>query len=422
MFGLSLAMTILLIIAITLGLYMAWNIGANDVANSMATAVGAKAITPLQAVFIAGVLEAAGAILVGSHVADTVKKDIVDTTGFDVNVIIAGFLAAILASCLWITLATWRGLPVSTTHSIIGALVGFGMVAKGGSVIEWFTLVKVVMSWILSPLVGAIIAYIVFRLIVKFIFNRNDPERAAHISSPIVLYLTFFIILASLLMKTPFGKQFLGIGKEEILYPLFLAAIFAVVPAFLGYFIIVRPVLKKIKKKNGDYSKVEAIFRRLQIITSCYVAFAHGANDVANAIGPVAGVIQAILEGTIGTKAEVPIWLLVIGGLGIAIGVFTWGYRVMKTVGFKITKLTNTRGFSVDFAAATTVLLASKLGMPVSTTHTVVGAVIGVGLARGISAIDFRVVGKIFLSWVITVPIAGITTAVIFIIAKFVFL
>ncbi len=409
---------LLVFLALLLGFYMAWNIGANDVANSMATAVGAKAITPRQAVLIAGFLEAAGAIFVGSHVADTVKKGIVDPAYFsaDPNIFILGSIASILAASLWVTLATWKEMPISTTHSIIGALVGFGLVASGPGVVAWGKLGQVVLSWIISPLMGAFLAYLIFRVIIRSIFNSENPDRAAKNASPFLLFATFFIIFLSLFLKTPLGKT-LGMA-DNVPMSVMYATVGAFVGSAAGFFVLVRPALKTEESKNGDYKRVEAIFRRLQILTSCYVAFAHGANDVANAIGPVAGVVQALSSGVVGAKAEVPVYLLLMGGVGIAVGVFTWGYKVMKTIGFRITELTNTRGFSVDFGVATTVLMASKLGMPVSTTHTVVGAVVGVGLARGLAAIDLRVIKDIVVSWVVTVPVAAATSAGIFLLLR----
>ena len=403
-------LSILFIIAGTalIGLYMAWSIGANDVANSMATAVGAKAITFRQAVLIAGILNLFGAVFVGSHVTDTVRKGIVSTAGIDNHAVLIGFVASLLAAALWVTLSTWKEMPISTTHSIIGALMGFGLIAGGVSNVIWSKVGSVVASWIISPISGCILAFIVFKIIVKTIFSKEKPVESAKIVGPIIFGFTAFLIVSSLFLKTPLSKNY---GFSD-LDGLIIATIVAVIVIILGMFF-----LRKIQaKKEDDYSTVEGIFRKLQIGTSCYVAFAHGANDVANAIGPVASIIPLAQGLDIGSSVEVPIWLLALGGIGIGIGCMTWGRRVMRTVGNRITNLTNTRGFSVDFGAATTVLIASKLGLPISTSHTVVGAVIGVGLARGLEAIDLSVIKKIIVSWLLTVPIAAGTSAAIFLI------
>ena len=390
--------------------YMAWSIGSNDVANSMATAVGAKAITFKQAVIIAGVLNFVGAVFVGPHVTETVRKGIVDVGGIDPHTLLLGFIASLLAAALWVTLSTWKEMPISTTHSIVGALMGFGLIAGGISSVNWGKVGSVAASWVLSPVVGCILAFFVFKIIVKLIFSKERPVKSAKIVGPIIIGFTALLITSSLLMKTP-----LGTSLEISLYEaLLLAGIISIIVAIIGIIL-----LRNIDETRvEDYVTVEGIFRRLQIITSCYVAFSHGANDVANAIGPVAGIIPLATTGEMNPSAPVPSWLLALGGIGIAVGCLTWGRRVMRTVGGRITKLTNTRGFSVDFGAATTVLIASKLGMPISTSHTVVGAVIGVGLARGLEAVDLSIIKKIVVSWLLTLPIAAGTSVAIFLILQ----
>jgi len=389
---------------------MAWSIGSNDVANSMATAVGAKAITFKQAVLIAGILNLIGAVFVGSHVTDTVRKGIVDITYVDTHTLLLGFVASLLAAAIWVTLSTWKEMPISTTHSIIGALVGFGLIAGGMSSVIWGKVGSVVASWILSPIAGCIIAFLVFKMIVKTIFSKEKPVRAAKIIGPVIFGFTAFLIVSSLFLKTPLSENY-GISDLD---GIFIAVIASAVVMLIGIF-----TLRKIEAKGAeDYATVESIFRKLQIGTSSYVAFAHGSNDIANAIGPVASIIPLAQGIGIGSKVEVPYWLLFLGGLGIAMGCMTWGRRVMKTVGSRITNLTNTRGFSVDFGAATTVLVASKLGLPISTSHTVVGAVIGVGLARGLEAVDLSVIKKIIISWLLTLPIAAGTSIAIFLILR----
>lgn len=397
----------------SLGFYMAWNIGANDVANSMATAVGARAITFKQAVIIAGVLTFLGAILVGSHVTETIKGNIVNPCVIgDSHTMLLGFIASLLAASFFVTLATWKEMPISTTHAIIGALVGFGLVAGGETCINWMKLGEIAASWVLSPIAGCILAFIVFKIIVKLIFSRKNPVESAKVVGPAIIGVTVFLILTSLFTNTNVGPM-LGITE------LYLSIAFSAVGGILSWFVTCIPFRKIRGRSPEDYETVELLFRRLQIGTSCFVAFSHGANDVANAIGPVAAVLSLSTgDGNLNAIQAVPEYLLALGGIGIAIGAVTWGHRVMKTVGGRITSLTNTRGFSVDFGAATTVLIASNLGLPISTSHTVVGAVIGVGLARGFAAIDLRVIRKIIYSWMLTVPLAAFFSAIIFIVLR----
>ena len=396
--------------ASAIALYMAWSIGSNDVANSMATAVGAKAITFKQAVIIAGVLNFIGAVFVGSHVSDTVRKGIITTTGISNHLLLLGFVASLLAAAIWVTLSTWKSMPISTTHSIIGALMGFGLIAGGLSAVSWGKVGSVVASWILSPVAGCILAFFIFKIIVRTIFAKEHPVKAAKVVGPIIFGFTAFLIVSSLCLKTPISENF---NISEI-QTLFIAGVSAIIVAIIGIY-----SLRKIQERGPeDYATVEGVFRKLQVGTSCYVAFAHGANDVANAIGPVASIIPLAQGFSIGDQVTVPTWLLALGGIGIAFGCMTWGRRVMQTVGKRITNLTNTRGFSVDFGAATTVLVCSKLGLPISTSHTVVGAVIGVGLARGLEAVDLSVIKKIIVSWAVTLPVAAGTSIGIFLLLR----
>ena len=394
-----------LIIGYIFGFYMAWNIGANDVANSMASAVGAKAITIRQAIFIAGILNIVGAVFIGSHVTKTIRKGIVSTDILaDPHLALIGALSALLAAALWVSFATWKSLPVSTTHSIVGAMIGFGIMAGGFSVINWGKLGAVVLSWVISPVFAMVIGFLMFKTIVKFILSKDDPFSQALKLAPFFISIALFVVILSFLFKTPLGKK-LAIGTP-------LALLVAIVLALALGFVAVKILRKFIKKKN--LTGEEEVFRKIQIGTSCYVALAQGANDVANAIGPLAVIYFLVKTGSVGAKVPVPIFLLFFGGVGIACGIGMAGYRVMDTIGRKITTLTNTRGFSVDFAAATTVMVASKMGLPVSTTHAAVGGVMGVGLARGIDAVNFRIIFEIILYWVLTVPAAAITSIVIF--------
>ena len=395
---------ITLIFGYIIGFYMAWNIGANDVANSMASAVGAKAITIRQAVFIAGILNIVGATFIGSHVTNTIRKGIVSTEILtDPHIALIGAFSALLAAALWVSFATWKALPVSTTHSIVGAMIGFGVMAGGFSVINWGKLGAVVMSWIISPFFSLIIAFLMFKIIVNLILNKKNSFALALKLSPYFIGTALFVIILSFLFKTPLGKRFeiSGLAALAISFP---------VAAFLGF--LISKILKYFIKAKKE--SAEEVFRLIQIGTSCYVALAQGANDVANAIGPLAVIYFLVKTGSVGATVPVPIFLLVFGGIGIACGIAMAGRRVMDTIGTKITTLTNSRGFAVDFAAATTVLTASKLGLPVSTTHAAVGGVLGVGLARGFEAVNFRIVINIMLYWVLTVPAAALTSMSIF--------
>jgi len=403
---------VILIAGYVFGFYMAWNIGANDVANSMASAVGAKAITIRQAVFIAGILNLLGATFIGSHVTNTIRKGIVSTEILgDPHIALIGALSALLAAALWVSFATWKSLPVSTTHSIVGAMIGFGVMAGGFGVINWGKLGAVVLSWIVSPLFALVISFLLFKAIVRVIMVHQDAVARAMRLSPLFIGMALFVVVLSFLFKTPLGKK-LAIGTPLALLLAFAAAVIFGMAA--------RKILLKLIDPESE-SGVEEIFRRIQIGTSCYVALAQGANDVANAIGPLAVIYFLVKTGKIGGEVPVPVFLLLFGGVGIACGIAMAGYRVMETLGTKITTLTNTRGFSVDFAAATTVLVASKLGLPVSTTHAAVGGVIGVGLAGGIEAVNLAIVLRIILYWILTVPAAALTSVILFMLLQLVF-
>ena len=395
---------LILIAGYILGFYMAWNIGANDVANSMASAVGAKAITIRQAIFIAGILNIVGAVFIGSHVTNTIRKGIVSTEILaDPHIALIGALAALLSAALWVSFATWKSLPVSTTHSIVGAMIGFGIMAGGFSAVKWSKLGAVVLSWVISPVFSLVIAFVIFKLIVKIILSKNNSFAWALKLSPFFIGTTVFIVVLSFLFKTPLGEK-LAIETPSALL---IAFILAVVLGFAGRFALKQFVKNK---ENG----AEEIFKSIQIGTSCYVALAQGANDVANAIGPLAVIYFLVKTGSVGVTVPVPVFLLLFGGIGIACGIGMAGERVMETVGKKITTLTNTRGFAVEFSAATTVLIASKMGLPVSTTHAAVGGVMGVGLARGFEAVNFRIIIQIMIYWVLTVPISAITSMIVF--------
>jgi len=396
--------------------YMAWNIGANDVANAMGTSVGSHAITMKQAVLLAAVFEFAGAFLVGGHVTNTVRKGIVSTEVFQGNpeIFVLGMLSALIAAGIWLNLATYLGLPVSTTHSIIGAIVGFGLVVGGFSAIHWGKLGSVVMSWVISPVCGGLMGWVTFTFIKRTVLTSWNPVRAARTVVPILIFPVAVILVLSMLYK--------GLKNLKLDVAFSQALVIALIVGVLAFFsmkLVLAVKLKNTPKSRADaFGQVEKIFAYLQIGTACYVAFAHGANDVANAIGPFAAVVAVFKSGDLAMKVPVPMWILALGGVGIIVGLGTWGYRVIETIGKKITSITPSRGFSAEFATATTVLVCSKLGLPVSTSHTLVGSVIGVGLARGMEALNLGVIRSIVNSWIITIPASAIVTILIYFILK----
>jgi len=388
------------------GFHMSWNIGANDVANSMASAVGARAITLRQAIIIAGILVIVGAIFIGGHVTETIRGGIVSPGVLeDPRIATIGAFSALMAASFWVSFATWRSLPVSTTHSVVGAMVGFGIVTGGWGVINWGVLGAVVGSWVISPVFSLTIAFIMFKIITKLVLTSQDTFASAIRLSPIFIGVAVFIVVMSFLFKTPMGSA-MAVGD---ITALLVAGVLGIAGGFAGRRLLVRFFRKREKSREP-----EMVFRTIQVGTSCYVALALGANDVANAIGPLALIYFLTTTGEVGAQIPVPSYLLLFGGAGIATGIAMGGARVIRTVGTRITALTNTRGYSVDFAAATTVLLASKLGLPVSTTHAAVGGVMGVGLARGLEAVNFSVIFRIMLYWVLTVPAAAVTSMIIF--------
>jgi len=413
-------METLVIAAVIIGFYMAWNIGANDVANSMADAVGSKALTIFWAIVLAGICNFCGAVLVGSHVTDTVRKGIIDTQAFthDPRMLAHGMVCAMLAAALWLNLASYFGMPVSTTHSIIGAILGFGILQAGVGHIHWAMLGQIVASWFISPLAGGIMAFVIFKLISRYILSVEKPAIAARKGVPICVFFTFAVLILATIYKG-LKNLHLNLGGPTAIS---LSIIGGLIAAGISI-----PLIKRSRNCNSELTmeqqlvQVEKIFAVLVIITSCTVAFAHGANDVANAIGPLAAVAEIIKNNSIPGKVPVNIWFLVLGGLGIAVGLATFGYRVMRLVGTKVTEITPSRGVAADLSTMVTVLTCSKMGLPISTTHTLVGAILGVGMARGITAINRKVVGSIFGSWIATIPIAAGLTVLFYLVAKWLF-
>ena len=405
--------TVFIIIAVIFGLYMTWGIGANDVANVMGTSVGSGAITVKTAIIIAAVFEFAGAALAGGHVTQTIRKGIIDPAPITQNpeILVFGMLAALLAAAVWLMVASMRGWPVSTTHSIVGAVVGFAIAGIGLEAVNWGKITQIVASWVVSPLLGGAISFVLMISIRHLILNTANPFASAKRWGPFYVFLVGFIISLVTIFK----------GLKHLKIDLSVPASFAVAAAFgaaiaaIGYFLIQRIKIDEEADKDFHYASVEKVFVPMMLFTACGMAFAHGSNDVANGVGPMAAVVGLVQSGgEVAQKSELPIWILVVGGVGIVVGLATFGYRVMRTIGSKITELTPTRGFCATMAAATTVVLASRTGMPVSTTHIAVGGVIGVGMARGIGALDLRVIGGIIMSWIITLPIGGVLAALFY--------
>jgi PiT family inorganic phosphate transporter len=403
-------------LAAAFGLFMAWGIGANDVANAMATSVGAKALTIKQAIIVAAVFEFAGAFLAGGQVTSTIRKGIIDATAINGNpeLLVYGMLAALLAAGIWLLVASKNGWPVSTTHSIVGAIVGFAAVGIGVESVHWSKVATIAASWVVSPLLSGFLAFFIFMSVQKLILSKKDPLKYAKKYVPFYIFFVGFILALVTLLK---GLKHIGLdlsfGEAVI-----IAGVCGLITMAIGAFAIKRIKIDPNEDSDFRFTNVEKIFGILMIFTACGMAFAHGSNDVANAVGPVAAIVSIVKTGAVAQKSELATWILLLGGIGIVLGLATYGWRVMATVGKKITELTPSRGFAAELAAASTVVIASGTGIPVSTTHTLVGAVLGVGIARGIGAINLRVVRNIMLSWIVTLPAGGILAILFFFLLK----
>ncbi|CCB88181.1 inorganic phosphate transporter [Simkania negevensis] len=469
---------ILMLLILLAGFYMAWNIGANDVSNAMGTSVGSGALTLFKAVIIAGILEFCGAFFLGGNVSKTMQQGLVNPDFFsaDPRILLFGMLSALISTALWLQVASYFGWPVSTTHAIVGALLGFGALIGGVHAVHWNEVGRIAASWAISPALSALFAFLIFSVLQRQVLFAMHPIQASRRLIPLLTFIVMIVFTLSVLMN--------GLGTFHLNLTLIQTLLIAIAVGVLGALIsmlflklssapkqqlemaspnlsqqvfslnkalrhlrrvqltskgdarenitrLVRDIEKhtegvrqqtKFYGKGTDFQIVEKMFASLQILSACYVAFAHGANDVANAIGPVAAAIDILRHGQLSLHSAIPPWLLAMGGAGIVVGLATWGWRVMETIGSKITELTPTRGFSAEFGAAITILLASKLGLPISTTHCIVGAVLGVGLARGISALNLRVLRDIVLSWVITIPSSAIVCILLFYLIKAIFI
>jgi inorganic phosphate transporter, PiT family len=408
--------SIFLIMACVFGFFMAWGIGANDVANAMGTSVGSKALTLKQAIIIAMIFEFLGAYFAGGEVTSTIRKGIIDAQVMNDNpeLMIYGMLSALLAAGTWLMIASMRGWPVSTTHSIVGAIVGFAAVGISVDAIYWSNVGSIAASWLVSPVLAGTLSYGLFMSVKVFILDTDDPFHKAKQNIPIYMWLVGFMISMVTLLK---GLSHVGLNLDIGLGSKFADA--ALVSSLVGLAVaglgtLMLRSIKDVPDETHRFRSVEQVFGVLMVFTACSMAFAHGSNDVANAVGPLAAIVSTVESGgEIAAKSAVPWWILLVGGVGIVVGLITYGWRVIMTVGSEITELTPSRAFAATLGASATVVIASGTGLPISTTHTLVGAVLGVGFARGIGALNLGVIGSIFMSWIITLP-AGATLAIIF--------
>lgn len=406
--------TILLVLACLFGFFMAWGVGANDVANAMGTSVGSRALTIKQAILIAMVFEFLGAYLAGGSVTQTIRSGIVDSSMISPEQMIFGMLAALLAAGTWLLIASIKGWPVSTTHSIIGAVIGFAAVGVSVESVHWSGVLPIVSSWIISPLLAGCISFMIFVTVHRLILDTEDPFSNAKRYIPIYMFAVGFIIALMTLTK---GLKHVGLHLSNV-ESFGLSVLAGLVVTVIGVVL-----MSRIKDENSGkhLQGVERVFAILMIFTACSMAFAHGSNDVANAVGPLAAIVGVLQSGVIQPESTVPGWVLLLGAIGIVVGLATYGYRVIATIGKHITELTPSRGFAAELAAASTVVGASGLGLPISTTHTLVGAILGVGMARGIAALNLRVIGTIFTSWVVTLPAGAILSIIYFLIFSAIF-
>ena len=410
----------LVIFAAVVGFLMAWGIGANDVANAMGTSVGSKALTIKQAIIIAMIFEFAGAYLAGGEVTSTIRKGIIDASYYidQPELLVFGMTAALLAAGTWLIIASYYGWPVSTTHSIVGAIVGFSAVGVGMESVTWSAVGGIVGSWVITPLISGIIAYFIFMSSQKLIFNTKDPIDNAKRYVPLYMFLAGFVMSLVTIIK---GLKHVGL-HFSMSEAFILATVMGIVVAVVGKVFINRIKIDPKADKKMHFANVEKIFAVLMVVTACAMAFAHGSNDVANAIGPLAAVVSIVgHNGEIVPKAELAWWILPLGGIGIILGLAIFGKRVMATIGTGITHLTPSRGFAAELAAASTVVIASGTGLPISTTQTLVGAVLGVGMARGIAALNLGVVRNIVISWVVTLPVGAGLSIIFFYLLKSMF-
>ena len=412
--------TTFIILAGVFGFFMACGIGANDVANAMGTSVGSKALTIVQAVIVAAIFESLGAVLAGGSVTQTIQGGIIDPAYLSnsPDLLVYGMLAALLSAGSWLLIASYFGWPVSTTHSIVGAIIGFGVINLGPQAVHWQEVGTIGLSWIVTPIIAAVIAYLTFTSIQRLILNHEDAVDKAKQYLPYYIFLVSLVISLVTLTK---GLKHIGLHLTYIETLFFSLAVSAIV-TFISVLLLRRVRFAESGRRKTSYGNVERLFGVLMVFMGCAMAFAHGSNDVANAIGPVAAVVGVVKNGgQVASSYHVPMWIMYLGAAGMVAGLAVYGYKVIATIGSHITEITPSRGFAAEFATVTTVILASGIGLPISTTQTLVGAVLGVGFARGIAALNMNVIRGIFLSWVITLPVGAFLAVVYFYIIQFIF-
>jgi len=403
--------TVYIVLACAFGLFMAWGVGANDVANAMGTSVGSGALTVRQAIIIAAIFEFAGAVLAGGEVTETIRNGMIDSQVLAgaPDLLVFGMLASLLSAGIWLLVASHFGWPVSTTHTIVGAIVGFAAVGIGIEAVHWEKIVSIIASWVVSPVLAGIVGFALFRSVQVLILEANNPLRAAKRWVPMYMFIVGLVVALVTLRK---GLKHVGLELDTGETYLLSVGLGALLMG-IGNLAIMRMRLDPSADIDFHFANVEKVFGILMLVTACATAFAHGSNDVANAVGPMAAVIGLAQTGLVNGTTAMPPWILLVGGIGIVVGLVTFGQKVMGTVGSGICELTPSRGFAATLSAAGTVVFASAAGLPISTTHTLVGGVLGVGLARGIAALNLEVVRNIFMSWVVTLP-AGAFFAILF--------
>lgn len=405
---------VILVLAALVGFYMAANIGSNDLANAMGTSVGSCAITIKQAVIISIVANALGAVLAGGYVTGTISKGIIDPSllAHNPNILMIGMFASLLAAGIWVNLATYFALPVSTSQAIVGAVVGFGVLSVGAGAITWHKIIIIMVSWVTSPVVGGIISGGMYYFIEKKMMSTKDPLAASQRYTPFMVFMVFLVLILSFIFKG-LKNLHLNVGFVQTIL---LAMPISAIAGAIGLWWVRRQSRPECALRPGQeaFSPLDRLFAQLQVLTACYVAFAHGANDVANAVGPLAAIFSVVQTKAVALKVEVPFWMLLGGGMAVGGGLLLFGTRVMETIGKNITELTPMRGFCAQFGSATTILVCSRMGLPISTTHVLVGSVVGVGIMRGMGTLDLRVLKNIALSWVVTLPFTVVLAMILY--------
>ncbi|WP_369815982.1 inorganic phosphate transporter [Anabaena sp. CA = ATCC 33047] len=416
----------LLIVAI-LAFYVAWNLGANDVANAMGTSVGSKAITLKQALIIAGVLEFTGAVLFGHQVTATLATKVAkpDLFAATPQVLVIGMLTVLISCGMWLQIATTRGLPVSSSHAVVGAIAGFSWVALGVGAIDWSTIGSITIGWILTPVISGAIAALFYSQIKHWILDQ--PQQIQQLQEWIPWLSTVLIGVFGVIVLPLFTQPInnfliaqLGIHIPPHDIPLVIGAVAAVALTMISWRQLEEAEEEKpLPSPQSPVPSPEYLFARFQVLSACFVAFAHGSNDVGNAIAPVAAIVYIDHTGQVPTNSmTIPLWILILGGAGIVAGLAVWGKKVIATIGENIISLQPSSGFCAELATATTILLASRLGLPVSTSHALVGGVVGIGLVQDINSVKFQTLKGIAAAWLVTVPVSAVLSAVIFNIAR----